>query len=116
MTSLTSNERVCEPSTNCWRRSSEKSLKTTTCCFRNLAVLFALTGSIKQRVHHAKLYAPVVAAVHAVLGFFEAVEGFQADAQALAELPDYVRAGVMAKVVEVRALPARIVQVVISIS
>src|SRR5690242_4552733 len=42
----------------------------------------------------------MIAAVHAILGRFEAIETFEADAQALAQLPDEVGAGIVAGVVE----------------
>ena len=41
-------------------------------------------SSIKERIHHANLYAPVVVAVFAVGGFFKTVKSLDPDAQALA--------------------------------
>src|SRR5262245_39659371 len=73
------------------------------------------SGSIKQRVHHSRRDAPVVAAVHAVTGFLDAVESFEADTQAFAQLPDHIRAGILGRVIKRWRLPGGIVEVHIAV-
>src|SRR5262245_34662376 len=115
MASFASKDAVREPLTNCCRRSAEKSLKRGTLCLRNSAV-FMTHLLVKERIDHAELYAPVVAAVIAIVDFLEAVEAFEPDAQALAQLPDDVRARVVGGVIEGAGLSGSIVEVDITVS